>query len=40
MPGQGVTDLPDSTQNPRAYWVTQQGVLQGEAARFQVCVSV
>ncbi|CAM9755865.1 unnamed protein product [Ectocarpus sp. 4 AP-2014] len=35
MSGQAVTDLPDDTTNPRAYWMTQQGVLQGEAGRFQ-----
>ena len=32
------TDLPDASNNndQRAYWMTQVGVLQGEAARFQV----
>lgn len=32
----GVTDLPDTTNDPRAYWVTQQAVLEGEVGRFQV----
>lgn len=32
-----VTDLPDDTTDPRAYWMTQHGVLQGEAARCEVC---
>ncbi|CAM9379607.1 unnamed protein product, partial [Hapterophycus canaliculatus] len=30
-----VTELPDANNDQRAYWVTQQAVLEGEVARFQ-----